>query len=120
MSGKSQRVNVGGDRRPLSDSPFAALAGTQAPPAVSATPQVNSPAAAFRVGKTRQGGWPLRLEKRPGGKVATVLERIEGDGDALLTLLRKRCATGGAYADGVLTLQGDHQAAIAKMLDGLR
>lgn len=56
----------------------------------------------------------LRVEKRPKGKVVTVVRNLDPEGNdltALAALLKGRCGTGGTVKDGQIELQGDHLAA---------
>ena len=55
----------------------------------------------------------LRLEKRPRGKVVTVVGNLDPEGNDLADLaarLKARCGTGGTVKDGQIELQGDHLA----------
>jgi translation initiation factor 1 len=61
----------------------------------------------------------LRLEKRPKGKVVTVVANLDPEGNdlsALATQLKTRCGTGGTVKDGLIELQGDHLAAAEEVL----
>jgi translation initiation factor 1 len=61
----------------------------------------------------------IRLEKRPGGKVVTLIEGLDpsaSDLDELLKQLKSKCATGGTVKEGVIELQGDHRAVALTML----
>lgn len=62
----------------------------------------------------------LRVEKRPKGKVVTVVRNLDPAGndlDALAATLKGRCGTGGTVKDGQIELQGDHlDAAEAALL----
>lgn len=118
MPPKGERINTSMERDALTDNPFAALSGG-APVVVPASkpPAETSAPPKFCVARTRNGGWPLRIEKRAGGKVATILERIEGDAGALLSVLKKTLATGGHAKADTLELQGDHRQAVAAYLD---
>lgn len=76
------------------------------------------PAAAAQVvvpkGQTR-----LRLERRAGNRVATLVTGLPGDARAAAALARElkaACATGGAYKDDVLELQGDHRERVEQLL----
>lgn len=63
----------------------------------------------------------VRLEKRPGGKVVTTVEGLDphaSDLDALLKLLKGRCAAGGTVQDGAIQIQGDHRPAVEEVLRG--
>ena len=62
----------------------------------------------------------LRLEKRPRGKVVTVIAGLDPEGNDLPTLaagLKTACGTGGTLKDGRIELQGDHLQAAAKVLE---
>lgn len=55
----------------------------------------------------------LRVERRPKGKVVTVVADLDPAGndlDALAATLKARCGTGGTVKDGKVELQGDHVA----------
>lgn len=61
----------------------------------------------------------LRLERRAGNRVATLVTGLPGDEQAAAALARElkaACATGGAYKDQVLELQGDHRARVEELL----
>jgi translation initiation factor 1 (eIF-1/SUI1) len=124
-----RRVDARGDGKPLTDNPFTALVekANELPLALpqrnteqGSRPQSATPAAPiFAVAKTRKGGWPVSLEKRPGGRVVTVIHNVTGDAQALLSLLRKRCGVGGALRDGTVELQGDQRSKVASFLASL-
>lgn len=121
MPSKPGRIDTSSPRENLGVNPFAALAGlaAAAPSAPAPAPAAAaSPAPAWRVKKTSKGGWPVRMEKRPGGKVATIVERIEGDAQALCNALKKKLATGGAVKEGCIELQGDHVKNVTAFLQG--
>jgi translation initiation factor 1 len=64
----------------------------------------------------------IRLEKRPGGRVMTLVEGLDpvaSDLPALLKALKSRCAAGGAVSEGVIEIQGDHGDAAAQHLESL-
>jgi len=64
----------------------------------------------------------LRLEKRPRGKVVTVVRDLDPAGtdlDALAATLKAKCGTGGTVKDGQIELQGDHLAAAEAALIAL-
>jgi len=114
-----------GDGHPLADNPFGALAGLKgalpdAPPPAPASPvaEIVRPKAdaPFHVGRTRKGGLPLSLERRPGGKVATLIGNVHGNAEALLSLLKKRCGAGGVVREGAVEIQGDHRSRIEVIL----
>jgi len=98
------------------DNPFAALSPAPAPPAPPAKPGL-SPTQKYRVARTKAGGWPIRIEKRPGNKVATIIDRIEGEASALAAALKKHLATGGHGKGSIVELQGDHRDAVCAFLD---
>ena len=55
----------------------------------------------------------LRVEKRPKGKVVTIVRNLDplgNDLDALAATLKAKCGTGGTVKDGQVELQGDHLA----------
>jgi translation initiation factor 1 (eIF-1/SUI1) len=123
MAQKAQKIDVSSSRNPLTDSPFGALGElkTSLPdePVAPLPPraEIIDEMAVFRVHKTRKGGWPVSFEKRAAGKLVTVIQNVSGDGNALLKLLRKHCATGGVYKDGAIELQGDHRAKVGAWFD---
>jgi translation initiation factor 1 (eIF-1/SUI1) len=119
---KKKRIDIQNDGQPLTDNPFAGLAGSvpadlpqQEPPAEATAPASSGPS--YRVAKSRKGNWPLALERRPGGKSVTVLRNVSGDAKALLKTLQKRCATGGVLREDAIELQGDHREAVEKFLN---
>ena len=64
----------------------------------------------------------LRVEKRPRGKVVTVVANLDPEGNdlpGLSALLKTKCGTGGTVKDGVIELQGDHVAAAERALQAL-
>jgi len=109
MKDKKTTSNPGGSEGTL-DTPFAQLMGQfpEAPATAGARVEAAKPALAFCVGRTRKGGYPVSLEKRPGGKTMTIIRNVSGDADALLTLLKKRCAAGGKAFEDWVEVQGDH------------
>jgi translation initiation factor 1 (eIF-1/SUI1) len=121
MAKAKVKVYPAGAMEHLGDSPFLTLRGgptpagqtAPVPPAEEAIP--GRPA--FMVARTRKGGWPLRIEKRGGGKVVTVLAGVSGDGTALLRTLKALCGAGGTQRDQEIEIQGDHGERIARWLD---
>lgn len=105
----------------LESNPFALLLGkfpeTAAPAADKASP--SKPVLSFRVEHTRKGGYPIFLEKRPGGKTMTIVRNVSGDADALLTLLKKRCAAGGKAFEDWVEVQGNHCDKVQALLRDL-
>jgi translation initiation factor 1 len=64
----------------------------------------------------------LKVEKRPKGKVVTVVNGLDPEGndlDELAARLKSRCGTGGTVKDGSIELQGDHLAAVEAALNGI-
>jgi translation initiation factor 1 len=64
----------------------------------------------------------LRVEKRPKGKVVTVVRNLDPEGNDLLALaatLKARCGTGGTVKDATIELQGDHLATTEAALAAL-
>ena len=118
------RLDTGPCREPLKESPFAVLQGLTVPAAQNNSAEVSAQDAKstcdspYRVGRTRKGGLPITLEKRPGGKVVTVIGNVEGDADILLSLLKKRCGAGGAVRGDKVEVQGDHRVAVEVLLRG--
>ena len=61
----------------------------------------------------------VRTEKRPRGKVVTVVKGLELSNDDLAGLaatLKQKCGTGGTAKDGLIELQGDHLALAENLL----
>jgi translation initiation factor 1 len=64
----------------------------------------------------------LRVEKRPKGKVVTVVADLDPDGNdlpALAARLKDACGAGGTVKDGAIELQGDHLARAQKALEAI-
>jgi translation initiation factor 1 len=64
----------------------------------------------------------LKLEKRPKGKVVTVVGGLDPQGndlEALAARLKTRCGTGGTLKDGTIELQGDHMNMTESVLKGI-
>ena len=122
---KKNRIDTASDSEPMTNNPFGSLGGMreQLPegpaPGQAETPADNA-AAPWRVTKTRKGGWPLSIEKRPGNKVVTVVANVERGGEELLKALKKRCGAGGVHHGDSLEIQGDHREAIGAFLDESR
>ena len=88
----------------LDPSPFAQLLG-KFPEGTNPVPDKiapEKPAPAFRITKTKKGGYPIFREKRSAGKTVTIVHNLSGDTEALLTLLKKRCAAGGKAFEGTI------------------
>jgi translation initiation factor 1 len=114
-----RRIPVSDSTGPLTDNPFASLQGGGAPASAvaPAAPARETPGKdAFRVVRTRKGGLPIFVEKRPGGKVVTVVRNVEGDATAALAQLKKRCGAGGVVRDGALEVQGDQRVKVEAFL----
>ncbi len=61
----------------------------------------------------------VAVEKRPKGKVATVIRGLKAEANdlpALLTQLKTTCGAGGSINGDVLEIQGDHADRVAKWL----
>jgi translation initiation factor 1 len=64
----------------------------------------------------------LRVEKRPKGKVATVVSGLDPSGNdlpALCTRLKTSCGSGGTVKDGTIEIQGDHLSRVESCLSSL-
>jgi len=62
----------------------------------------------------------IAVDKRRYGKMMTVVDGINPhdlDIDALVTKLKKKCASGGTIKDGKIELQGDHRAKVKETLE---
>lgn len=105
----------------LTANPFAHLEGFTAPEgampvALPETPAPASPGLAVRVQRTKKGGFPVFLEKRPNGKTVTVVRNASGDLEGLLKLLKKQCGAGGVVRDDTVEVQGDHRDRVEALL----
>ncbi len=61
----------------------------------------------------------ITVEKRPKGKVATVirgLKAVDNDFPALLTAFKGACGAGGTIEGDTLEVQGDHAPRLKKLL----
>lgn len=66
-----------------------------------------------------RGQTRLRLERRAGNRVATIVTGLPGTDSAAAALARElkaACSTGGTYKDGALELQGDQRARVEELL----
>lgn len=122
MKRPRERIDTSGKDAELGHQPFAALQpgeATPAPPPGSAQilPEPSASTPEFQVQRTRKGGWPIRLENRPGGKVVTVVGNVTSGADALLRLLKKQCGAGGAVRGDCVEVQGDHRARVESVLN---
>jgi translation initiation factor 1 len=62
----------------------------------------------------------ISVDKRRYGKMMTVVDGINPndlDIDALITKLKKKCASGGTIKDGKIELQGDHRTKVKETLE---
>ncbi len=61
----------------------------------------------------------IRLGKRLGGKMVTLVEGLDpsaSDLEELLQRLKTTCAAGGALRNGIVEIQGDHRTIITESL----
>jgi translation initiation factor 1 len=61
----------------------------------------------------------LAVEKRPKGKVVTVVSELDPEGNDLVDLaskLKAACGAGGTLKDGRIEIQGDHREAAERAL----
>ena len=61
----------------------------------------------------------IKVEKRPKGKVATVVRNLDPEGTdlpALATRLKTACGSGGTVKDGTIEIQGDHASTVDRIL----
>ena len=120
---KKKRIDVSAEREELSDNPFAALVNNvsdlpEAPSNQNAEPKAEI-ISLYQVARTRKGNWPVRIEKRGGGKIVTIVERISGDGKAFLKALQKSLGTGGKFDGSTVQIQGDHVAKVEAFLESV-
>ena len=62
----------------------------------------------------------IAVDKRRYGKMMTSVDGINPhdlDIDALITKLKKKCASGGTIKDGKIELQGDHRTKVKETLE---
>ena len=62
----------------------------------------------------------IAVDKRRYGKMMTIVNGINPhdlDIDALITKLKKKCASGGTIKDGKIELQGDHRTKVKETLE---
>lgn len=120
---KKNRIDVSSEHQELTDNPFAALAGSvsgspDAPLNQKAEPKAEI-ISLYQVARTRKGNWPVRIEKRSGGKVVTIVEQISGDGKAFLKALQKSLGTGGKFDGCTVQIQGDHVTKVEAFLESV-
>eukprot|EP00959_Pyramimonas_sp_CCMP1952_P158331 3311220-Pyramimonas_sp.AAC.1 len=65
---------------------------------------------------TKKGGIPVAVEKRPKGKVVTVVRNVSGDAKGLLSSLQNAAGAGGSDHGSFIELQGDHQRMVEEYL----
>ncbi len=108
MKGRKPQGNNSDPDGVLDSSPFSQLLGRfpEAPVPAADKSSPITPALSFRVGRTKKGGYPIFVEKWSAGKTVTVVRNVFGDAEALLTLLKKRCAAGGRAFEDSLEVQG--------------
>jgi translation initiation factor 1 (eIF-1/SUI1) len=49
-----------------------------------------------------------------------VIRNVDGDAEALLSVLKKRCGAGGVVREGAVEVQGDHRTKVEAFLAELR
>jgi len=62
----------------------------------------------------------ITVDKRRYGKVMTIIDGLDSDEldlEALLTKLKKKCASGGTIKEGKIELQGDHREKVKETLE---
>ena len=62
----------------------------------------------------------ISVDKRRYGKMMTIVDGINPndlDIDALITKLKKKCASGGTIKEGKIELQGDHRTKVKETLE---
>ena len=62
----------------------------------------------------------IAVDKRRYGKMMTIVDGINSsdlDIDALITKLKKKCASGGTIKEGKIELQGDHRTKVKETLE---
>jgi translation initiation factor 1 len=62
----------------------------------------------------------IYVDKRRYGKMMTIIDGLNPndlDIDALITKLKKKCASGGTIKDGKIELQGDHRTKVKETLE---
>jgi translation initiation factor 1 len=109
-----------GDSGPLAHNPFGYLGklGKGLPQGPEPPRESGDEDSASHVARTRKGGFALSIEKRPGGKVVTVLGNVLAGAPELLRELKRHCGAGGAVRGETIELQGDHREAIERYLAG--
>ncbi len=124
MGDKGKRISTSGPPTSLTSSPFAhllspvdAVSDADVPvPSPSSVPPAAKVSPAFRITRTKKGNYPIFLEKRAAGKMVTVIRNVSGDLEALLSMLKKKCAAGGKAFEDSVEIQGDHCAKIELFL----
>lgn len=64
----------------------------------------------------------LRVEKRPRGKLVTVVANLDPNGNdlpALVASLKNSCGAGGTLKEGLIEIQGDHLSRVQQALESL-
>ena len=122
---RPERIDISSDRAPLTSNPFAALRGPEDEPSTVPPAQPEIPAKTegqpssnprFSVQRTKKGGFPVFLEKRPNGKSVTVVRNVSGDLEEVLAILKRQCGAGGVVRDGAIEIQGDHRERVETYL----
>jgi translation initiation factor 1 (eIF-1/SUI1) len=71
--------------------------------------------ASWSVEGTKKGSLPLSIEKRPCGKMVTVISNVTHP-DKLLTELQSMLGAGGSVKGNAIEVQGEHTARVTKYL----
>ena len=71
----------------------------------------------WEVHGSKKGALPISVEKRPKGKVVTILTNVRKEPAALLTALQRYLGAGGKLVgNGMVELQGNHAARLERYL----
>ena len=70
----------------------------------------------YKIGRTKKGGLPIRVENRSKGKKVTVIFNVSGDLKILLSELKHAAGSGGVVKEDTVEIQGDKQEFVEKFL----
>ena len=70
----------------------------------------------YKIGRTKKGGLPIRVENRNKGKKVTVIFNVSGDLKMLLSELKHAAGSGGVVKEDTVEIQGDKQDFVEKFL----